>query len=99
MQKLCCTSFAADSHVRLEQNINDMLRKEFQYYLEHQAELVPLYEGKYVMIVGEEVVGAYTSAAEACYVGKQKYGAGNFLLQLCTSGESAYTITYHSRAI
>ena len=35
-----------------------MLEKEFNYYLEHQAELVPLYEGKYVMIVGEEVVGA-----------------------------------------
>lgn len=75
-----------------------MLDKEFAFYLEHQDELVSLYNGKYVMVVGENVVGAYDSVGEACYIGKQKYGVGNFLLQLCTPGDSAYTITYHSRA-
>ncbi|MCQ2338316.1 MAG: DUF5678 domain-containing protein [Paludibacteraceae bacterium] len=75
-----------------------MLDKEFAFYLEHQYELVSLYDGKYVMVVGENVVGAYDSVGEACHIGKQKYGAGNFLLQLCTPGDSAYTITYHSRA-
>jgi hypothetical protein len=50
------------------------------------------------MIVKEKVVGAYNSMAEAYHQGKSKYGAGNFLVQLCTPGDSAYTITYHSRA-
>lgn len=75
-----------------------MFDKEFAFYLEHQDELVSLYDGKYVMVVGENVVGAYDSVGEAFHIGKQKYGAGNFLLQLCTPGDSAYTITYHSRA-
>lgn len=75
-----------------------MLDKDFKYYLDHQKELLPLYNGKFVMIVKEKVVGAYNSMAEAYHQGKSKYGAGNFLVQLCTPGDSAYTITYHSRA-
>ena len=75
-----------------------MLDKDFKYYLDHQKELLPLYNGKFVMIVKEKVVGAYNSMAEAYHQGKSKYGAGNFLVQLCTPGDNAYTITYHSRA-
>ena len=74
-----------------------MLEKNFKYYLEHQDELVPLYNGKYVMIVKERVVDACDTLSEAYYKGKQKYGLGNFLVQLCTPGESAYTVTYHTR--
>lgn len=73
-----------------------MLEQDFNYYLAHQDELVPLYNGKYVMIVNENVVGAYDSLCEAYYKGKETYGPGNFLVQLCTPGDSAYTIKYHS---
>lgn len=74
-----------------------MLDKEFAYYLRHQNELLPLYNGKYVMIVGEKVVGAFNSISEAYYNGKNRFGIGNYLVQLCTPGNSAYTITSHSR--
>ena len=74
-----------------------MLEKEFKYYLDHQEELLPAYNGKYVMIAGENVVDAYDTLSEAYYKGKQKYGLGNFLVQLCTPGDSAYTVTYHTR--
>jgi len=74
-----------------------MLDKEFKYYLAHQNELLPLYNGKYVMIVGEKVAGAYDTISEAYYKGRDQYGLGNFLLQLCTPGNSAYTVTYRSR--
>lgn len=74
-----------------------MLDKEFKYYLEHQEELLPKYNGKYVMIVGNNVVGAFNTIGEAYYSGQDKYGEGNFLVQLCTPGNSAYTITYRSR--
>ena len=40
-----------------------MLDKDFKYYLDHQKELLPLYNGKFVMIVNEKVVGAYNSMA------------------------------------
>jgi len=74
-----------------------MLDKEFKYYLAHQNELLPKYDGKYVMVVGEKVVGAYNSISEAYYKGRNEYGPGNFLVQLCTPGNSAYTVTYRSR--
>lgn len=74
-----------------------MLDKEFRYYLDHQEELLPIYNGKYVLIVGNEVVGACDTIGEAYYKGKREYGLGKFLVQLCTPGESAYTVTYHTR--
>ena len=74
-----------------------MLEKEFRYYLDHQDELLPKYNGKYVMIVKDQVVGAYDSESKAYYSGKDKYGLGNFLIQLCTPGNSAYTLVYRNR--
>ena len=74
-----------------------MLDREFKYYLDHQSELLPLYDGKYVMIVGDKVVGAFNSIGEAYYNGKDRVGLGNFLVQLCTPGDNAYTVTYRSR--
>lgn len=73
-----------------------MLEKDFKYYLAHQNELLISYNGKYVMIVNEKVVGAYDTLCEAYYKGKEAYGPGNFLVQLCTPGDSAYTIRYHT---
>ena len=55
-----------------------MLDKEFNYYLEHQNELLPLYDGKYVMIVGNKVVGAYNTINEAYYKGKDKQKIPNY---------------------
>ncbi len=73
-----------------------MLDKEFKYYLKHQEDLLPKYNGKYVMIVGNNVVGACGTISEAYYKGKREFGLGNFLVQLCTPGDSAYTVTYHT---
>jgi len=73
-----------------------MLKEEFKYYLDHQAELLPKYNGKYLVIVGNQVMGSYTSQDEAFYTSRKQYGAGNFLIQLCTPGDSAYTIRYYS---
>ena len=64
---------------------------------DHQEELLPTYNGKYVMIVGNKVVGACNTISEAYYKGKKEFGLGKFLVQLCTPGDSAYTITYHTQ--
>ena len=42
-----------------------MLEKEFKYYREHQKELAKDYNEKYIVIVGEEVIGVYDSEIEA----------------------------------
>lgn len=74
-----------------------MLEKEFQYYLDHQVELASKYEGKYLVIVGEEVVGIYSSDEEAYFESLKTLAVGTFLIQFCEKGDSSYTQSYHSR--
>jgi hypothetical protein len=74
-----------------------MLEREFKYYRDHQQELAPKYTGKYIVIVGEEVVGDYNSEIEAYNAAKKKYELGTFLIQLCSPDPNTLTQTFHSR--
>jgi len=77
-----------------------MIRELFQYYLDHQDELVEKFNGKYVVITKDCTVEAYDTEDDAYFQSERKYGLGNFLLQLCTPGDSAYTLYYNTpRAI
>lgn len=76
-----------------------MLDAEYKYYLEHQQELLELYRGRFVVIVGDDVVGNYGTQAEAYLNSIKDYELGTFLIQECTDGTSGYTQTYHSRVI
>ena len=76
-----------------------MLEKEFQFYLAHQKELLVKYEGKFIVIIGDEVVGSYDSFEEALSTSQEKYQMGTFLIQQCLPGEDSYTQTFHTRAI
>lgn len=75
------------------------LQEMFQFYLDNQNELVKQYDGKYLVIKDNAVVGAYNTESEAYFESEEKYGLGNFLIQLCTEGNSAYTQTFSSRVI
>jgi len=77
-----------------------MIRELFQYYLDHQDELVEKFNGKYVVIANDCTIEAYVTEDDAYFQSEKKYGLGNFLLQLCTPGDSAYTLYYNTpRAI
>lgn len=69
----------------------------FQYYLNNQDEFVKKYNGKYIVIKDFEVVGAFEKEADAYFDSETKYGLGNFLIQLCTPGDGAYTQYFMSR--
>jgi hypothetical protein len=73
-----------------------MLNKEFEYYLDNQDEFVKLYNGKYLVIKDNTVVGNYTSSEEAYIDSLNKYALGTFLIQQCTPGNEAYTQTFYS---
>lgn len=75
------------------------LQEMFQFYLDNQNELVKQYDGKYLVIKDNAVVGVYNTEAEAYFESEEKYGLGNFLIQLCTEGNDAYTQTFSSRVI
>jgi hypothetical protein len=74
-----------------------MLEKEFQFFLDHQAELVAKYSGKFLVIRGTEVIGAYDSDEEAYFQTLKKFEPGTFLIQFCEDGDASYTQTFHSR--
>lgn len=73
-----------------------MVKELFEYYLSNQSELVSKYNGKYIVITKDGVVGTYDSEAAGYYDGKDKFGLGNFIVQLCTPGEEAYSQQFFS---
>jgi len=76
-----------------------MLEKEFQYYLNHQDELVKKYENKFLVIKDQEVVGVYDNKQEAYDGATSKYELGTFLIQHCLPGTLSHTQTFHSQVI
>ena len=74
-----------------------MLDKEFQYYLQHQDELVALYNNRYLVIHEQQVVGTYETFADAVTEAQKKFQPGTFIVQRCSEGPKDYTFSYHSR--
>jgi len=77
----------------------ESLEKEFQYYLDHQKELVKQYNGRFVVIKDCQVRGAYNSELEAVNEASRQFKPGTFLVQKCEPGSESYTQTYHSRVV
>lgn len=73
-----------------------MLKEEFQFYLDNQSDLLKQYKGKFVVIVGQSVVGAYRSFKDAVLRSAKKYTLGTFLVQECTEGDEAYTDHFYN---
>jgi len=76
-----------------------MLENEFKYYLEHQSELVEKYNGKFIVLKNEIVIGAYNSNREAYLETVKTEELGTFLIQHCTPGSESYSQTFHSQVI
>ena len=76
-----------------------MLRKDFQYYLDNQAELVKRYNHRFLVIKNCEVIEDFDSYEKALYESSKKHELGTFLIQECTEGDSAYTQTFHTRVM
>ncbi len=75
------------------------LEKEFNYYLEHQDEIVKEHNGKFVVIKENEVLGAFDSEVEAINKTLEEHDLGTFLVQKCEPGKASFTQTYHSRVV
>ena len=73
-----------------------MFDKELTFFIANQSELVQKYEGKVLVICGDDVVGAYDSALQAYLEAQKQFEPGTFMLQPCEPGPEAYTVTIHS---
>ena len=63
----------------------------FDYYVANQDEIVARYDGKYILIVNCEVVGAYDTLDEGYFAALMHYKPGQFMLHKCGSGVKNYT--------
>jgi hypothetical protein len=73
------------------------LQLNFEYYIQHQDELVGKYNGRFLIIKDQEVKADFASYYEAFIHGSNDFGEGNFIVQYCAPGEESYTQTFHSR--
>ena len=71
--------------------------EQFKYYIDHQAELVEKYSGKFVVIKDCRIIGASDSEFEVVNMTSEQYELGTFLVRKCEPGNESYTQTYHSR--
>lgn len=85
--------------VYLDTFVFPMLEKEFQYFIQHQNDLVKKHNGKYIVLRGEEIVGVFDTIADAYEDSIKKFPPGTFFIQKCIPGTSAYTQTFNSRVI
>ena len=76
-----------------------MIESLFKYYLENQDDLVKKYNGKYIIITKDGVMGAYSTMRKGYDAGVSRFGRGNFMLQLCTPGNTAYTQRFHTSRV
>ena len=73
------------------------LRDEFDYYLEHQAELAAKYQGRYIVIKGHRLLGDYTTVEEAVRSTAPAHEPGTFLVQRCDADPESTKATFRSR--
>ncbi len=74
-----------------------MLDKEFKYYLENQSSLVKEYNGKFIVIKDQKVVGSYNNQGEAYENAAKNFQVGTFLIQRFSPGNTDYTQSFYSR--
>ena len=77
----------------------NVLKKEFQFYLDHQAELVEKFNGQYIIIKNQAVVGSYGDEASAIAYADKNLDLGTYIIQKCEPGSDNYSQTFHSRAV
>ncbi len=66
-------------------------QKALDYYLSHQDEILAKYNGKYVVIRGNNVIGVYDEERKAIQETQMKHEAGTFLVQFVSSEDTVYS--------
>ena len=62
------------------------LKNQYDYYTEHEAELLRQYADKHLVISDALQVFAFINPKEAYRFGVKNFGAGHFMLHKCVPG-------------
>jgi hypothetical protein len=74
----------------------DCMLRDFNWFLEHQDELVRLYDGKFIVIKDGVVIGSYDDQFLAARETSKTHPLGTFVVQRCEAGPECYTVTLYS---
>lgn len=85
------------SHLAGHLSMASPLKKEFEFYLAHQDELVRVYNGKFIVIKGGKVLAAYDDELNAIEETQKEHPVGTFLVQRVAPGSDSYSQSFHSR--
>lgn len=66
--------------------MDGLLEIESEFYAKHKAEFEEKYPGKYLLIHGAELHGAYSSEDDAGLEGYRKFGRGPFFVRKSGAG-------------
>lgn len=75
------------------------LDNEYAYFKENRAQLLKQYRGKFIVIIGKEVVGSYDDDAQAYANTIKDHELGTFLIQLCLPDKELPPQVFHSRVV
>ncbi len=77
--------------------MENVLKKEFEFYKKHQLSFVKEHEGKFVVIKDQKIQGVYNSEIEAYQEAQKKFVLGSFLIQKVETGKEGHSQTFYSR--
>ena len=75
------------------------LEKEFNYFLKNRDSLLKEFKDQFIVIIGEKVVGNYSTQEEALRDSSSKYQIGTFLIQKVSESEEDTSQRFFSRII
>ena len=73
-----------------------MFETELAFFIANQDDLVRKHNGKVLVIRGSELAGVYGSPLEAYLQAQKIFEPGTYMIQPCTPGPEAYTVTIHN---
>ena len=76
-----------------------MLKKEFDFFVKNQNDLVAKYNGKVLAIQGDSIIGVYDNISDAYTSIKNENKLGSTMIQRCIPGPEAYTATITTQNI
>lgn len=76
-----------------------MLHDEFEFFIQNQERLVRRYDGQFIVIKNQEVIGSYPSEWKAYTETVKAHALGTFLIQKCEPGPSAYMVHLHPQIV
>ena len=80
-------------------NNNDILKKNYDFYIRNHKEIVSKYLNKFIVIKEEKIVDSYDTFEEAARESAKKYELGTFIIQECSQDLDETTQAFHSRVL